>query len=34
VLELKEKFGTDAPSPGEQLAVARAAFDRFEQNWS
>jgi len=34
VLELKEKFGPDAPSASEQLAVARAAFDRFEEDWN
>src|SRR5882724_11621841 len=34
VLELKEKFGADALSPAEQLAVARAAFDKFENAWS
>ena len=34
VLELKEKFGADAPSPAEQLAAARAAFDKFENAWS
>jgi sugar phosphate isomerase/epimerase len=34
VLELKEKFGPDAPSPAEQLAAARTAFDKFEQAWS
>lgn len=34
VLELKEKFGADAPSAPEQLAVARAAFERFENAWS
>jgi sugar phosphate isomerase/epimerase len=34
VLELKEKFGADAPSPAEQLAAARAAFDKFENVWS
>ena len=33
VLELKEKFGPDAPSAGEQLAAARAAFERFENSW-
>jgi hypothetical protein len=33
-LELKEKFGADALSPAEQLAVARAAFDKFENAWS
>jgi len=34
VLELKEKFGADALSPAEQLAAARAAFDKFENAWS
>ena len=34
VLELKEKFGADALSPAEQLAVARAAFDKFANAWS
>jgi sugar phosphate isomerase/epimerase len=34
VLELKEKFGTDALSPAEHLAAARAAFDKFENEWS
>ncbi len=34
VLELKEKFGADAPSPAEQLAAARAAFEKFENAWS
>ncbi len=34
VLELKEKFGADTPSPAEQLAAARAAFDKFENAWS
>jgi len=34
VLELKEKFGADALSPTEQLAAARAAFDKFESAWS
>jgi sugar phosphate isomerase/epimerase len=34
VLELKEKFGPDALSAAEQLAAARAAFDRFEQDWN
>jgi sugar phosphate isomerase/epimerase len=33
VLELKEKFGPDAPSPGEQLAAARASFERIEDAW-
>jgi len=34
VLELKEKFGPDAPSAAEQLAAARASFDKFESAWS
>ena len=33
VLELKEKFGPDALSVAEQLAVARASFERFENAW-
>jgi sugar phosphate isomerase/epimerase len=33
VLELKEKFGVDAPSVTDQLAAARAAFDKFENAW-
>jgi len=34
VLELKEKFGTEAPSAAEQLAVARSSFDKFESAWN
>ena len=34
VLELKEKFGPEAPPIAEQLAAAHAAFDKFEQAWS
>jgi sugar phosphate isomerase/epimerase len=34
VLELKEKFGPDALSVTEQLAVARASFERLENAWS
>jgi len=34
VLELKEKFGADAPSAAEQLSAARVAFDKFENAWS
>jgi sugar phosphate isomerase/epimerase len=34
VLELKEKTGHDAPSAAEQLAAARASFDRFEESWT
>jgi sugar phosphate isomerase/epimerase len=33
VLELKEKFGPDALSAAEQLAAARAAFDKFASAW-
>jgi sugar phosphate isomerase/epimerase len=33
VLELKEKFGPEAPSTLEQLNAARAAFERFEEEW-
>lgn len=34
VLELKEKFGPDAPSAAEQLSAARTAFDKFESGWN
>lgn len=34
VLELKEKTGADAPGFAEQLAAARSALDRFEDDWS
>ena len=34
VLELKEKFGSDAASAAEQLAAARAAIEKFENAWS
>jgi sugar phosphate isomerase/epimerase len=34
VLELKEKFGPEAPSAAEQLAAARTAFDKFESAWN
>jgi sugar phosphate isomerase/epimerase len=34
VLELKEKFGSDAASAAEQLLAARASMDRFEQAWN
>jgi sugar phosphate isomerase/epimerase len=34
VLELKEKFGAEASAVPEQLAAARVAFDRFEQDWA
>ena len=30
VLELKEKFGPDAPSAAEHLAAARASFEKFD----
>jgi Sugar phosphate isomerases/epimerases len=33
VLELKEKFGPEAPPVPEQLASAWAAFRRFEEEW-
>jgi sugar phosphate isomerase/epimerase len=33
VLELKEKFGPEAPSAAEQLAAARAAFERISNAW-
>jgi len=33
LLELKEKTGPDAPSIAEQLAAARKAMDRFEEDW-
>ena len=33
VLELKEKFAPESLSPEEQLAAARAAFDKFESAW-
>jgi hypothetical protein len=34
ILELKEKTGPEAPSALEQLAAARKAMDRFEEEWS
>jgi sugar phosphate isomerase/epimerase len=34
MLELKEKTGPDAPSLSEQLASARQAMDRVEEEWS
>jgi sugar phosphate isomerase/epimerase len=34
VLELKEKFGSEALSLPEQLAAGRAAFDKFHDRWS
>jgi sugar phosphate isomerase/epimerase len=33
LLELKEKTGPEAPSATEQLAAARKAMDRFEEEW-
>jgi sugar phosphate isomerase/epimerase len=33
LLELKEKTGSEAPSATEQLAAARKAMDRFEEEW-
>jgi len=33
LLELKEKTGHDAPGALEQLAAARKAWDRFEEEW-
>ena len=33
LLELKEKTGPDAPGTEAQLAVARKAWDRFEEEW-
>jgi hypothetical protein len=33
VLELKEKTGHDAPAPIELLESARAAMDKFEEEW-
>jgi len=33
VLELKERFAPEAPSVPEQLAAARAAFERFAEAW-
>jgi len=34
VLELKEKFGPEAPSVPEQLVAAWAAFAKFESAWN
>jgi sugar phosphate isomerase/epimerase len=34
VLELKEKFGADAPSAAEQLSAARVSFEKLENAWS
>ena len=33
LLELKEKTGPDAPGAEAQLAAARKAWDRFEEEW-
>jgi sugar phosphate isomerase/epimerase len=33
VLELKEKFGPEAAAVPEQLNLARAAFEKFEEEW-
>ena len=33
VLELKEKFGPEAPSAAEHLAAARASFEKFDNAW-
>ena len=33
VLELKEKFGPETPSAAEQLAAARAAFEKIANAW-
>jgi sugar phosphate isomerase/epimerase len=33
VLELKEKFGPEAPSAAEQLVAARAAFEKIANAW-
>jgi sugar phosphate isomerase/epimerase len=33
-LELKEKSGPETPGFAEQLAAARAAMDRFEEDWN
>ncbi len=33
LLELKEKTGPEAASAQEQLATARKAWDRFEEEW-
>jgi sugar phosphate isomerase/epimerase len=33
VLELKEKFGAEAPSVPEHLAAARDSFEKFENAW-
>ena len=34
VLELKEKYGPEAPSVTEQLVAARAAFTKFASDWN
>jgi sugar phosphate isomerase/epimerase len=33
VVELKEKFGPDAPSAAEHLTAARVSFEKFENAW-
>jgi sugar phosphate isomerase/epimerase len=33
-LEMKEKTAPDAPTPAEQLETARAALDKFEEEWN
>ncbi|HXY24844.1 MAG TPA: sugar phosphate isomerase/epimerase family protein [Candidatus Acidoferrum sp.] len=33
VLELKEKTGPEAPTISDQLAAARSALDRFDEDW-
>lgn len=33
-LELKEKIGPDAPSPQQQLEVARRSLDKLEEDWN
>jgi sugar phosphate isomerase/epimerase len=33
VVELKEKFGPDAPSAAEHLAAAKVSFEKFENAW-
>jgi hypothetical protein len=33
VIELKEKFGPDAPSAAEHLAAAKVSFEKFENAW-
>jgi len=34
VLELKERFGSDAASATEQLVAARASYEKFENAWN